>query len=634
MTECLKTSATRDIPDFTVEETDKAISTLVQGKASGTDRYPPDIFIAAGPQLRSHITSMFNRIKNQLEIPDSWFDIIVATIFKNKGSKKLTKYYRGVFLACVIYKIFEKLVKQRVSGNLERIDLSQAGARINKGPGDSMFVFYATKDHALYLNSPLYVTFYDYTTCFDSLWLEDSMLSLWNLGIQDKLFNLIFILNQNCNIVVKTAHGTTSPTTCPNIVKQGTVLSGNLCTSSTGELNRNLSSNGASIITANIKASLFVDDTWTPNTNVLDSSTAHHEFVMFTKRKRLGLNDKCVAMAMNLKKDNAKPVLKVNGQDIEFVKSTKCLGDMVSSEKSNRVLIDYKLNKGKAAMVSILAMCDEMTFGIHYVSTGLLLYRSVFIPSLLFNCDVWTRLSNTDLNRLQLLQLKVLKRVTHLPNSTSNPFIFLELGILPIKHEINKRKLMFLYHINTLSDADPVKKIHIQQKNLPFEQNWTNEVNTAMKLYNINADDISTISRNVWKNRITSRIHQIAFVELQSRLSSMTKTKHLEYASLNQQEYVTEIPAYLATLVMKIRSKTLACRTNHTSSGMDRCCRLCHHAEENQEHTINCYSINGDDAWITLDEYTNPNGKLDLTKLEEIHCRHKRFLEMVDEMSS
>ena len=84
------------------------------------------------------------------------------------------------------------------------------------------------------------------------------------------------------------------------------------------------------------------------------------------------------------------------------MKSTKCLGDLVSGDKSNKVLIDYKVSKGKAALVSILAMANETTFGIHYVSLGLLLYNSMFLPSLLFNADVWTRLSTTDINKLQL----------------------------------------------------------------------------------------------------------------------------------------------------------------------------------------------------------------------------------------
>ena len=58
------------------------------------------------------MSEIFNKIKNKLEIPDSWFELIVATIFRNKGTKKKTKYI-GVFFwpVCVLYKVFEKVVK-------------------------------------------------------------------------------------------------------------------------------------------------------------------------------------------------------------------------------------------------------------------------------------------------------------------------------------------------------------------------------------------------------------------------------------------------------------------------------------------------------------------------------------------
>lgn len=631
---CLKSAATTEIEDFSDEEVERAIHTLKQGKAAGTDLYPPDVFIHAGATLRSHITQMFNKIKNNLEIPESWYEVIVATIFKNKGSKKRTKFYRGVFLACVLYKIFEKVIKQRISPNLELIDLSQAGARTNKSPGDSVFLLNALKDHAFYLNSPLYVTFYDYTTCFDSLWLEDSMLSLWNLGIQNRLFNLIYLLNEKCNIIVKTPHGKTTSTPCPRIVKQGTVLSGNLCTSSTGELNNNLETGGAPIITANIKASLFVDDTWTPSTNVLDSTTAHEQFVCFTKRKRLGLNDKCVALAINLKKGDAKPILKVNGEEIDFVGSTKCLGDVVTNSRSNKEMINHKLSKGKAAMVSILAMCTEVAFGTHYISTGLLLYRSVFIPSLLFNSDVWPKLTKTETNQLQTLQLKTLKRIVHAPNSTSNSFIFLELGILPIKFEIIKRKLMFLHHIQTLRENDPVKLVYKQQQQLPFENNWCKEVQEMIEEFGISVTDLDSISRNIWKNRVNAAILQKAHRDLYAESSARTKTKLLKYETLCTQEYIKKLPAYLATFLLKIRSKTLPCKINHSSSQSrgDSTCRLCKQAEESQEHTINCMLVSGDDEWLTLHEYMTPQRRVDEVRLRKVFARFKKFVDLVDDL--
>ena len=623
---CLSTSSQEEINDITDDETKKAIDTLKIGKSSGTDQYPPDIFIEAGPKLRSHLTAVFNNIKNNLEIPESWFEVIVTTIFKNKGTKKNPKYYRGVFLACVLYKIFEKIIKQRIKMNLEKIDLSQAGGRNNKSPADSVFILNAVKDHALYLNCPLYITFYDYTTCFDSLWLEDSMISLWNLGIQDRLFNLIYLMNEKCNIVVRTAHGTTSSIDCPKIVKQGTVLSGNLCTASTGELHNNLDFCGVTINSTNISASLFVDDTWTPNTNVLDSSHAHDQFVSFTKRKRLGLNDKCVALGINLKKGDAKPQLKVNGKNIEFVRSTKSLGDMVSDSRSNKALIDQKISIGKGALASILAMCNEVTFGIHHISLGLLLYESVFLQSFLFNSGVWTRLTKTDVNRLKTTQLKALKRITHLPNSTPNCFVYLELGILPVEHELDKRKLMFLYHIHSLREDDPVKNVYHQQKLFPFEENWNTEAERLITKYDLSSEDITNISKNVWKNRVNSKIISDALKKLQSECAAMSKAKPLVYDSFKSQKYLSTLPAYLATFLLKIRSRTLSCRVNHRSSSQkDLQCRLCHQAVENQEHTINCFEITKDEEWLTLNEYTSPITHLDRERLTKIYDRFTRF---------
>ena len=62
------------------------------------------------------------------------------------------------------------------------------------------------------------------------------------------------------------------------------------------------------------------------------------------------------------------------------------------------------------------------------------------------------------------------------PNATPNAFTFLELGVLPIEYEINKRQLVFLYHILTLPKSDPVYKLHEKQKLLKYEKNWANNL--------------------------------------------------------------------------------------------------------------------------------------------------------------
>ena len=97
------------------------------------------------------------------------------------------------------------------------------------------------------------------------------MISLWNLGIRNELFALIFKMNEMANIKVKTPFGMSASFVCKRIVKQGTVLSSNLCSASTGELCDSNNKGGASVGTTTISDILYVDDTTDPSTNIVDT---------------------------------------------------------------------------------------------------------------------------------------------------------------------------------------------------------------------------------------------------------------------------------------------------------------------------------------------------------------------------
>ena len=62
------------------------------------------------------------------------------------------------------------------------------------------------------------------------------MITLWELGVRSELFALIFKLNEEAKIQVKTPFSLTNPFECSRIVKQGSVLSSNLCSASTAQV--------------------------------------------------------------------------------------------------------------------------------------------------------------------------------------------------------------------------------------------------------------------------------------------------------------------------------------------------------------------------------------------------------------
>ena len=143
--------------------------------------------------------------------------------------------YRGIFLTIIVKKIFKNMLKVRMLEQLEKVNKLQGGARSNRSPPDNLFLLYACRDHQMYKNKPLYMTAYDFEQAFDSLWLQDCVLSLRNLGVPLDILHLIYNLNKEAKFTVKTPYGTTSRTGVQDIVEQGTVLGPILCSSSTAE---------------------------------------------------------------------------------------------------------------------------------------------------------------------------------------------------------------------------------------------------------------------------------------------------------------------------------------------------------------------------------------------------------------
>ena len=53
----------------------------------------------------------------------------------------------------------------------------------------------------------LSIQFYDISKCFDAMWAEDTMNDLYDAGVKDDIFSLVSMLNEECQVMVKTSVG-------------------------------------------------------------------------------------------------------------------------------------------------------------------------------------------------------------------------------------------------------------------------------------------------------------------------------------------------------------------------------------------------------------------------------------------
>ena len=627
-----KSCKCKDEPDFTIEEVWTATLTLNTPSSAGTNHIPPEVYVKASRGFFVQLTAMLNKVKNELTVPPDWFELLIITLFKNKGSRKYLEFYRGIFLSNVVPKIMEKLIKNRISVHLKKVNLLQGGSAENRSTCDIMFLLYGVIDHAKYLNKQLYLTFYDYSTCFDSLWLEDSMITLWELGVRSELFALIFKLNEEAKIQVKTPFGLTNPFECSRIVKQGSVLSSNLCSASTAQVCDYNNQGGFYTGTFVVNDLLYVDDTTDINDDINETDLSHQEVVNFSKCKRLAINNtKCALLAINKKRHHSTPTLMIGDGTIPQVECTKALGDMVNDKGNNVDLIEGKVKSAKGAMAECLSMCNEVTMGLFFVESAIILYQSVFLTTLLHNCRVWRNLTNDDLKKLVVTQLRYLKRVMRAPLSTPNAFVFLEFGILPAQYIIHVRQLTFLHHIMNLRDNDPVKKQFEAEQLLPFERNWANEVLPLLHSYQLLHSDICSISKDAWKLRVTKSVSLVAFHELSAQIKDKTKTKHLSYTSLCVQPYLRQFNHKQSSIIFKLRSFSVDCKINRKTSNSNFSCRLCNEEEETQLHIVNCSSFCKDKSVLDMSKIFKGNYSRGYEDVIELCSRVDMFNKLIND---
>lgn len=285
-------------------------------------------------------------------------------------------------------------------------------------------------------------------------------------------------------------------------------------------------------------------------------------------------------------------------------------------------------------MINSMAMCGDVTLGAYAVESLILVYKSVFIPTLLYGCQVWTRLTKNEESKLKTIQLQFLKRILHVPRSTCNCLVYLELGVLPIVAVIHSRKLNFLHHILALEPEDPVRRMYEEQLTYEAEKNWANECQELMERYGIekNEGKIKRMSKVAWKKHVKEVIRKEWLGELNEEKNSMKKMAEMDrYERLMCQEYLLKMRSGHARLLFRVRGQitTIKDHRRYEFSEGDMLCRLCKKEAETFEHVGSRCSLVRSPAVHAGDEYSE-----DLAILESVAARVKEFLEKVDELKT
>ena len=364
-------------------------------------------------------------------------------------------------------------MKNRLSNTLqENISKFQNGGMNGKGVVDNLFIIRDIINHAKYLGKQ-WLTFYDIEKCFDSLRLEDCINSLWDMGVRNDILSLIYLMNKEARVTVKTPVGDTDTILLTNLVKQGIVLGPVLNNCSLNKMST-LSTGYNNFDSVQIKPMEFVDDIADPSREKASSIASNSVLEAIQHEKRIPFSaEKYKLLKINC---NDSDGFKVNGIGIKVVESAGYLGDLFNIKGDNSDMCRERHLKAIGTSVELCSLSRGLSFGIKQIKSMLLLYKTVFVLRLIYSCEAWSNLKAADYKMLQSAQLKFMRKILEVTRSTPTAALHLELGIWPIRYEIEIRQLFFLKRVLDKKADDPCSLVYLEMLKFKDKTNWVNEV--------------------------------------------------------------------------------------------------------------------------------------------------------------
>ena len=299
-------------------------------------------------------------------------------------------------------------------------------------------------------------------------------------------------MNIKATVTIKAPLGDTDPMFTLNFVKQGTVIRPVLSNCSLNKLSTD--SIGYNFGSVQIKSMEFVDDLVDPNRDKQSALASNAVLQEIQHEKRLTFSaEKCELLKINSKDDTC---LKVNCKRMKQVDVACYLGDHFNREGNNSDLCKERVTKAKDTIIKLCSLCGETYMGNKQIESMLLLYRTVFTPRLIYNCEAWSNLTPKDHLTLQTSQLTYLRNVLEVSKAMPVAAMYLELGILPVRYETEMRQLLLLKRILDKEHDDPCLLTYNDMLKFENKTNWANNVLGLRRDYNLplNDDNIKKMS--------------------------------------------------------------------------------------------------------------------------------------------
>ena len=441
--------------DFDHRAVRKLLSNINSNKAQGPDGIHGKILKNCAVGLAFPLTCIFRASYNSGHIPEEWKLANVVPIFK-KGDKASVENYRPISLTCLIMKVFERLVKEKLlSLTVDFLDPRQHGFLEQKSCTTNMVVFCDSLAMSLNENLLSHVVYFDFAKAFDSVnhdILLQKLKDLYNIDGTLLKFLSNYLSNRNQKVVIGSE--SSSVLKVNSGVPQGSILGPLLFVLFINDLPLGLS-DGTNI-------SLYADDTkiWRKIHSVSDclllqADIDHlNEWAILNKMRFHP--SKCKVLPIFLRSNISSPTFTyhLNNSPLIFVDVEKDLGVDITPRLSWNSQCDRLYNKACQQLGIVRRNGHIVTDPKCRRALYLSLVRSQFE-----NCSiVWRPTSSSLTKKLESLQKRAIKWILSEEGHSYSPELYVQkckfLDILPLSAKFDLNDLLFFHKV--VNDLVPI----------------------------------------------------------------------------------------------------------------------------------------------------------------------------------
>ena len=576
---------------ITRDEIIKAIKELKNKYTRDSQGWSNVLLKNSGMDVVNSIEILFNEIDRKIITPREWIEMIIISLYKNKGSKEDMENRRGLFITSTISKVYEKIKQKRNNEEFEKkVSKYQCGGRKEKSTIDHILTLNTIIDYNKYINSETYILFADAYKCFDRLNLKECINEYYKIvGAREAI--QIYEMNKKGKAVVKTPMGETEPIEVNEVVRQGTITGPKLCSNDTDKVNK-IGHKQITTIGPNIKVRTlaYVDDLQNASSSRIGLKATAENLRTMEEIKTYTFNtepNKTAILIINKKKNREYNDIKMSlkGGEIKLTNEYKYLGEWYNEKGDHSTSIKKRESKIGLYIKQIKVYGNDYLLRNYTLDARLKLYNTIVIPSLYYNIEAWSHITKKEMSQLESMQYRILREITEQKAHTPYQGLLAELGIWPVERQIEIKKIMLLNSIMNSKKERLVKDIIAEQINSPWKNCWVEQVKMVAEKYRIDINEVISTKRTQLKHKVKKKIQE--HLDIITRETVATKQRFIK--EFKKKEYITNMEFKYSKLMLKIRLNMIEVKCNYKNKfKTNLICEMCKKEEDTTEHLLRC----------------------------------------------